>query len=350
MTAPRILFDGWDLAHDPLSPAALHLLDILEQFPPGPEAHLAWPGAPPDWLPSFLNLHPSPAADRLRWEQRGLPQLAARLGAQLHLTAPAAPLWYAGRVLVSPSGAAAPDGVSFRERLRLSLGRGGAARARLLWPEDVPLPLESADALRAAPAVSPRFRPLERFLPPEIPGCPDLPETFFLVHLPPDRAALRRALEAWTWAAGPIGDVYPLLFLAMPEAMQKFIRDMAEDLHLRETFIFYPAVRPGDLHLLFQTAAAVFHPAPIGPWSSPVRLGIACAKPVVALETAVSSAVAGPAAYLVPPDDPRRLGAALISVIVREDTRKQLVDAAQQRRKTWQGERFQAGLEAAYAG
>ncbi len=119
-------------------------------------------------------------------------------------------------------------------------------------------------------------------------------------------------------------------------------------LHLGETVQFYPPVPPTQLHLLYQAASAIFHPAPIDPWSSPLRYGIACAKPVVGIETALAGHVAGPAAYFASADDPRGLGAALISVIVRDDIRKQLVDHARKRAANWSGSVLKEGLERIY--
>jgi glycosyltransferase involved in cell wall biosynthesis len=229
-------------------------------------------------------------------------------------------------------------------RLRSALGRGGTARARLAWPDDIPSPQETGDPVRLAAFVDPKYRPHDFFTPPRIEGAPEIPPTFFLVHIRPDREAVRRALEAWTWASGPIGDVYPLLFLDLPEELQDYARMLAREHHLGETFGFYPTVSPADLHLLYQAASAVFHPQETAPWHSPLRLGLACGVPVVGLETAVSGAIAGPAAYLVPGDDPRGLGSALIAVIVKDELRKQLKDAAVRRVETWSTERFKAGL------
>ncbi|HUF40069.1 MAG TPA: glycosyltransferase [Anaerolineales bacterium] len=354
MYITTILYDGWTLCRSPLSSPALHLFDILSNLPDGIAAHVAVPQAAPDWLPGNAVIHRIETQDsargRLGWEQRTLPGLARRLGAGLHLTSPTAPLFGTGRVFVSP-GASSPAGGSagFGSRLRGAFGRGGTARADLVWPEDIPAPLETPEPARLSPAVDPRFHPHNRFNPPQIEGAPELPAGYFLVHTRPDREAIRRALEAWTWASGPIGEVYPLLFLGLPEDLQEHARALGRQHHLRaETMVFYPAVRPDELHLLYQAASAVFLPDPAGPWHSPLRLGLACGVPVVAQETAVSDAIAGPAAYLVPGGDPRGTGSALIAVIIKDELRKQLRDAAQERVKSWSLQRFKEGLAEIY--
>ena len=343
----RILYDGWTLCRSTLSSPALHLLDILANLPDGIDAHVAVPEAAPAWLPAGVQVHLIDAGgserDRLRWEQRTLPALAGRLAAAIHLTTPTAPLFRSGRVFISPAGTVDERG-GFWSRLRGAFGRGGTARARLLWPEDLPPPLEAADPVRLPAAFNPRYRPHNHFLPPQIEGAPEIPATFYLVHIRPDRETIRRALEAWTWASGPIGEVYPLVFLGLPETLQDFTRSLARRHHLGDTFRFYPAVSPADLHLLYQAASAVFLPEPAAPWHSPLHLGLVCGVPVVGLETAISSAIAGPAAYLVPGEDPRSLGSALIATIIKDELRKQLKDAALERVASWSLVRFRERL------
>jgi hypothetical protein len=46
----RVLYDGWSLVHDPLSPESLHLLALLDHLPPGIEPVVAFPALPPDWV------------------------------------------------------------------------------------------------------------------------------------------------------------------------------------------------------------------------------------------------------------------------------------------------------------
>ena len=48
MSDPIVLYDGWPLVFAPNNPAALHLLAVLAQHPPGFAAHLALPDAAPE--------------------------------------------------------------------------------------------------------------------------------------------------------------------------------------------------------------------------------------------------------------------------------------------------------------
>jgi glycosyltransferase involved in cell wall biosynthesis len=320
--------------------------------PEGPNYHIALPHSLREDLPDNLQTHiirtPDTPSGRLRWEQRILPRLAAQLNAITHLTTITAPLFTRQPVVVSPAGDG-DTGAGFTNLLRASFGRGGMSNSRVLWPADLPAPPGVADVLRTPRSPRPDFTPHEFFRPPEIEGAPEIPDTYFLVHIRPDEDAINRALEAWTWAAGPIGEVYPLLFLDIPAELQAFTRRLARELLIsEETLHFYPAVPATSLHLLYQAASAVFLPQPASPWGSPLQYALACAVPVIALETAVSSGIAGPAAYLIPDEDPRSLGAALIAVTVKDHLRKQLSDAALERTGTWSAGKARADLKDVY--
>ena len=123
----NVLYDGWSISHHPDSPAALHLLTLLACCSSGVQPVVALPEAAP---PGFRPMRPLTSSrvlillrDRLRWEQRILPQIASRLGAQLlHLVAPSPPLFGRSIAVVSPAetgqgtGAGAPP--VFFDRLR----------------------------------------------------------------------------------------------------------------------------------------------------------------------------------------------------------------------------------------
>ena len=83
------------------------------------------------------------------------------------------------------------------------------------------------------------------------------------------------------------------------------------------------------------------------------RAALACAKPVVAYESAWADAMVGPAAYLVPPGGgaqagSRALGAALITVVVEESVAEELSQAARLRSAQWGQAEFGERLAEAY--
>ena len=64
-------------------------------------------------------------------------------------------------------------------------------------------------------------------------------------------------------------------------------------------------------------------------------IGLASGQALVAEDEPLTAARCGPAAYLVPPEDPRALGAALITLIVDENANGQLREAARNKVRDW---------------
>ncbi len=350
----HLLYDGWSLCREPNSPAALHLLAILAYLPKHVQAHMLCPETPPPWLPKGVQTHvaPTPLASCLQWEQRTLPQWREKLEAHLlHLTTETASLLNGGHTVISPTQAGErpqPERASrggLFSRVRVALAAGGTARAQaVFWPEDLPRP--ARDVIPLPPIVHPDFIP-DACDPLQIPGV-DLPETYVLYHGPGDAISLRRALEAWTWAAGPVGQDYPLVLLGLGAEAQGIVERLAQELNLRDTLVPLPVIPPGWVAPLYRRAQALFHPASVSAWGGAIRHALACGKPVVAAETAWASAIVGPAAILVEPGDTRRLGAGVIGVIVKEELSAQLREAAIARSAGWTDVKWGEKLETAY--
>jgi hypothetical protein len=367
-----VLYDGWSLVYQPESPAALHLLALLDAHPAGFRAALALPGISfhplPEAVQPLVTSTPDTAQGRLRWEQRLLPGLARQSQAGLlHCIGSSAPLVSGPPVLISPAEfsattSAAPfprPGVA--ARLRDALAQGGLARARaLLWPGDLPAPQLDLPLCELAPGVHPLFDAAGG----KGTGSPaaaaeldalHLPETFVLYHGPAGEYALRSLLAAWSWAAPTIGNDYPLLLVGLGEAAQRRLESLAGEYGLADTFHCLPRLSLPALAALYQACSAVFHPVEPSPWGDAARLALAAARPLVGIETALSSALVGPAAYLVPfrsfPLDAaahRALGAALLTVIVEESVAQALSDAAAHRAASWAMLDFKGQLEETY--
>jgi glycosyltransferase involved in cell wall biosynthesis len=373
----KILYDGWPLVHQPNSPAALHLLTLLAAHPAEFPAWVGLPGEPFHPLPSGVEtvLRPAPDSDwgRLGWEQRLLPALAGWVDAGLvHLVGCAPALFGSRRTLFSPADffgiglPATPRRPGFASRLRESLALGGLARAGAwLWPADLPLgqvgiPMHRLPPVnRLPPIVPPDFRPAS-----ETPGLAaiverlrkdiDLPETYLLAHLPVDEPALRRLLDAWSWAAGSIGADYPLVITDLDRVSQDRLAALLAEYQLTGTALPLPPLSLPDLAAVYQGCSALFHPIQPSSWGDPVRLALACGKPVVGLGGEHMAALVGPAGYLVPGDEAypalcRALGAALITVVVEESLSEVLAEAAQRQASAWQWGSFVDGLRECYA-
>jgi glycosyltransferase involved in cell wall biosynthesis len=82
-------------------------------------------------------------------------------------------------------------------------------------------------------------------------------------------------------------------------------------------------------------------------------MALACGKPLVALETERTAALAGAAGYLVSPIEPyparcRALGAALITVVVEDSLADSLSQAAQRCATAWSFDKFSSSLSELY--
>ena len=346
--SPSVLYDGWPLVRQPLGPAAVHLSALLAVHPVGVDALLALPEEPPDWLSTQVVSHVLPLADspasRLRWEQRLLPALGEEVGADcIHMTSMGAPFFSRLPVLVSPTGYGTQEEPSgLRARLLQSIGIGGAARASAwLWPSDLPAPQPApVNQVSLSPLVHPVFfQAAGGRIPAELQAS-GLPETYILYHGPGSFSAMRFVLEAWSWAALPLGGGLPLLLLGLTDAVRQQLKDFLAGSDLEKTVIALGDCSPGHLPWIYQHCEAYFHPASVSPWGDAVRQALACGKPVVAAASPGMDALVGSAAYLAPGDDRRALGAALLSVIVETSLGEELANKARQRAEEWSGNEF----------
>jgi glycosyltransferase involved in cell wall biosynthesis len=160
-------------------------------------------------------------------------------------------------------------------------------------------------------------------------------------------------LEAWSWAANAIGAYYPLLLIGLPEARRPELEALSTEYQLGETVRLMPPLALESLAALYAGCSALFHPAALTAWADPMRLALACGKPVVGLESLHADALVGPAAYLVPQKSEasmtsRLLGAGLISVIVEESVGQTLSQAARKRASDWDIAGYTQALGDAY--
>jgi hypothetical protein len=371
-----ILYDGWSLSYAPNSPGALHTLTLLEAHPPDFEPMVALPALPPEWFSARFQTRLLPASNtsrgRLSWEQRTLPGLARKTGASLvHLTSSSPALFSPVPNIISPAGFGSALGVeeieyhalgspdqwdpgqnkSLAERLRLSLSRSAYERVQtVLWPEDIgfmnnkPQPAN----LKHLPAiVHPAFLPAETKGLDE-PIVDSLPEDFLLYHGPYSFLSAQSLLKAWSWAAGPIGQTYPLALVGVDTIMEQPLGQLLREADLESSIRILPSLPPIQLALLYRRCTALFHPWPLSVWGDPVRHALASGRPVIAAKSDRAESLVGPAAYLVSGNDTRGLGGALITVVVEEEVGENLSQAARARSAGWDMAVFQEKLSQVY--
>lgn len=333
----RILYDGWQLAHAPLSPAAAHLRQLLAAAPAQAERLLALPAAVSETLPPGVQGIQAAARERGDWEQNRLQALAAEHGAAaIHTTASAASLLGRVPTLVSPAeyNAAATG----RSRMAAAQAHGGLARARLLWPSDLPAPTHPG-ALATLPPTATRLAA----------SAPaNTPQEYLLTHGSGQPEALLPLLKAWTWAADSIGELYPLLIASLDSAQEAWLQEQLAIFDVHDSVQIIQST-PSQLHALIQSCTAFIHPEPPTPWGSSLRQALAYGKAVIAVQDPLTEAMAGAAAYLAPAGDTRSLGAAILTVVVEEGVRAALEQQAQQKSASWQAGAFEAALEAVYS-
>ncbi len=365
-----MLYDGWDLAYHPNSPAAVHLLTLLECHPPEIQALVGLPADSFHPLPAFTEQVRIPLRDepksRLVWEQRILPRVCHEQKADVIHTF-SWPALFAqcssvrSQVLPIPASVPAyarPRRPDFSNRLRESLGAGGLRRLWMnFWPHDLAAVLP-ADApgrsLRLLPAV---VHPVFSAHSPKGEDSPisalRLPETFIFSHHTGDHRELHALLSSWSWAAAAIGADTPLVAAGLDSKGKLDFEVTARQLGEQESVIGLGPLTIEQLAALYRLCSAVFHPGAISPWSNSLRNALACAKPFVGLDSPWSDSLAGPAAYLVSQTGSaeqvsRALGAALISIIVEPSIAEALIQKAQKRGPNHNQKSFTYALGEAY--
>lgn len=352
----RVLYDGWSLVYAPNGAAALHLLELLSNLAERIEAFVALPGNTRHGLKGIGVTRtdcPNTPGSLLRWEQRILPKLFRQEKADLlHIFSPTPALFGAPPTVISPvhgMQVRRQVGSGWAGRLRQALAEGALAQAKaVLWPSDLPDPDCTAPFFRLPPLALPETIQAETFGEAELVEL-GLPETYLLAQVGQERQSWKRTLAAWHWAAGSIGVEYPLAVLGVGASEQNEFISLARGAGLEDTLIYLPALSRPGLAALFRGCAAVLDLAEPAVWGGALRYGLAYAKPVVAVESELAQAAAGPAAYLLPEEDARRQGAALLAVVVEETLAERLSQAALRQVESWRVDTYPTALFEIYS-
>lgn len=342
MSALRVLHDGWPLAYRPQSAAAWHLRALLELSPANIEILLAVPaGLTGENLTARVQLIEASEKDRGKWEQRVLPDIAAKhAAAAIHTTGLAASLLGKVPTLVSP-GETEDEGD--RGRAAEAQGRGGLARAKTLWPQDAARPRLQGQFVELPPVVYPAF--LQHTAVPTELG---MPEEYLLYHGSGNEDVLMKLLESWTWAAASIGELYPLVLTGLSEPTKEKIQMRLPDFHL-ENYVQVKTISATDMPAVMQHCAAFVYPEMPAAWGNSLRLALACGKAIVAHQEPLTESIVGSAAYLIDANDLRSFGAATITVVVDEKAREPLQTQARQKSARWNADAFTKRLSEIYS-
>ena len=175
-----------------------------------------------------------------------------------------------------------------------------------------------------------------------------MPEEYILYNGPSDPESLQRALRSWSWAAGPVGEMFPLVLVGLTNEAEGLVNSLAAELKIDQSVSVPANIQPSMLAGLYRQATAIFHPADAPVWAGALRLALGFGKAYVGIDTGTVAAMAGPAAILVEERDTRRLGASLIGVVVKEELRRQLETAAVERSRSWNRAGFGRALYEIY--
>jgi hypothetical protein len=321
----HLAVDGWNLIERPWSAQALHLSEWLEAMAaadPDLRLSLVHPEGQLPPLPEVIYLQPAAvklsAWGALRYQQRELPRLARALGADLlFIPRPAAPLASPVPVAALLHASPGPRPASALARLRRALGAAGAAGAacRLVLAD---LPTAGPGARGAAgvpPFVGSGFLPLDT-------SGPSVPVRFglapgYVLCCGLQVEQLPLLLAAWTWVEGSIGDAVPLALLGLNPSAEQGARARASELGIETSLKILPPAALADLPDLYRGATAYLSLGPVSN-GQPLRWALSCGVPVAGLNSPETGSILGEAAYLVPPGEARRLGAACLTLLVEE--------------------------------
>ena len=371
----RLALNGWFLAHHPQTGTGQYLRALLTHLPqvaPQHEVVLVAPGdgaLPPE--AEAVRVHRVRCGagdlDKVWFEQRLFPAACRALRADLaHV-----PHW------APPLASPVPVVVTVHDVIPLILPeyRGGA-RSRL-YTALVTAATPGA-ALILADSAATRRDIVERIGVPEdkirtVPLAVDarytashdwreddairakygLPEAYVLYLGGFDaRKNVRALLSAWTWAAGSIGESYPLVLGgALPPPDGRLFEDyraLAEQFEVADTVKFIGAVAEADKPAIYRGAAVFVYPSRYEGFGLPPLEAMACGVPVVTTDAGSIGEVVGDAAFLIDPQETRKFGAGLITCVVEPSVSDHLKARGLERARLFSWERTARETAAAY--
>ncbi len=171
----------------------------------------------------------------------------------------------------------------------------------------------------------------------------NLPETFVLWLAGFDvRKNAQALLHAYTWVHSALGDDFPLVMAGrLPAKDTAFFPDprrIADNLKVTNAIHFPGWIDEADKPALYSAATVFAFPSHYEGFGLPILEAMACGTPVVTSNATSLPELAGAAAFQIDPDDPRRLGAAIIALCVQENLREEMREKglAQAAQFTWE--------------
>jgi glycosyltransferase involved in cell wall biosynthesis len=377
----RIVLNGWFLVHHPHTGSGQYLRALLEWLPrtaPEHEYHVVTPGPLPPGAPGAklqppVFLHPirARASDlgKLWFEQAAFPRAARALRADVvHAPYWAPPLRSAAPIVVTvhdliPLLLPEYRG-SRRAQLYTALVAGATAEAAVVLTDSQAsardivkhLKLPEARVRAIYLAAGPEYTPKGEWQTDDpVRARYGLEQEGYVLYLGgfDQRKNVRGLLSAWTWASGSIGQGYPLVIGGqLPAPGGAHYEDypaLARELDVADTVRFIGPVAEADKPALYRGATAFGYPSRYEGFGLPPLEAMACGVPVVAGTGGSLPEVVGSAGYLIPPDDTRSFGAALLTIVVEPSVHDDLRARGLTQAQTFSWERAARETAEAYA-
>ncbi len=371
----RIALNGWFLAHHAYTGTGQYLRALLEWLPRVAPQHeysvvVPFSGAPPTHLGDSIRVHRVRCGEthfaKVWFEQRLFPRACRTLRADVaHVPHWAPPLSSPAPIVVTLHDlipALLPEYQSgWLARLYFALVTAATSGAALVLADsqatrddilrELRLPGEKVRTIYLA--AGPQYTPKGDWqLDDAVKQKYGLEEGYVLYLGGFDaRKNVRALLSAWTWAAGPIGEGYPLVIggqLPKPEARRNpvssggpLVEDypaLANELGIADTVRFIGPVMEADKPALYRGASVFVYPSRYEGFGLPPLEAMASGAPVVASNAASLPEVIGNAGYLIAPDDTRSFGASILTCVVEQNVAENLRarGLAQARKFSWE--------------
>ena len=363
----HIAFNGWFWNQQRVGSGQYirHLMTALPKIAPDLRMTLIVPDfmRELDNLPDNVSVAHAPTKfkghlQKVWFEQRGYPQIVRQVGADMaHVPYWGGPLSSKPARLVTSVLDIIPlvlpeyrggTGAKFYTSLVSATAKGSAhiitlseaSKADIVQHLDIPAEQITPTYL----AADDRFRPAAYSDEDEaVRQKYDLPSEFVLYFGGFDiRKNVHHLLLAWTYAGPSLGEQIPLVLAGnQPKewGTPRFpdLRSYAHELDIEKYLMWLGEIAEEDKPALYRLAKAVVFPSRYEGFGLPILEAMACGTPVIACDVSSIPEVTGDAAYLVPPDDARQLGAAILAVMIQDDLHAHLANAGrgQATKFTW---------------
>jgi glycosyltransferase involved in cell wall biosynthesis len=132
----------------------------------------------------------------------------------------------------------------------------------------------------------------------------------------------------------------PVVFTGSDQGNERYVRQVVEDLQLKQQIHFLGYVPRETLRSLYQNAVALCYPSFFGPENLPPLEAFACGCPVIAANVPGAAEQLGGAAVLVNPADESEIAGAIKSIYSDKAKRDDLIRRGKERARRFTGSDF----------